>query len=162
MGASLVVLLLEIAPSSVPEVEAPKVTAAHRAIADRGGVVLGLPTTEFDPSGAVRGETVPTDTRHLYLSTVHFRRMINGYGSYHPPSYWEVVTAVQDFPSQPAWEVFKRRDERTVVVQTDLLPGTRWADVVPKLDVAPGVRLVGTGEGVRVYDVTQAAGTAPA
>ena len=49
--------------------------------------------------------------------------MVNGYGSYHPPSYWEVVNAVQTFPSQEAFDVFRRRDVRTVVVQTDLLPG---------------------------------------
>nr|MDQ3757843.1 hypothetical protein [Actinomycetota bacterium] len=78
------------------------------------------------------------------------------------PSYWEVVTAVQTFPSPEAFEVFKRRDVRTVVVQTDLLPGTRWADVVARLDGTPGVSVVARDEGVVVYDVTVAAGTAPA
>lgn len=162
LAASVVAIALEMAPSSIPMVRAPKVTAAHRALDDRGGVVLGLPTTEFDDAGAVRGETVPMDTRHLYLSTAHFRRMINGYGSYHPPSYWEVVTAVQEFPSDAAFDVFKRRDVRTVVVQTELVPGTKWAGVVERLETWPGVQLVGTGEGVRVYDVTEAAETEPA
>ena len=162
LGASLVLLLLETAPTSVSVVRAPKVTAAHRALADRGGVVLGLPTTEFDDRGAVIGATVPRDTQHLYLSTAHYRRMVNGYGSYHPPSYWEVIRAVQVFPSPEAFAVFDRRDVRTVVVQTGLLSGTRWADVASRLEAWPGVKLVGRGEGVRVYDVSEAAGTAPA
>ncbi|HEX2039285.1 MAG TPA: hypothetical protein VHF47_06070 [Acidimicrobiales bacterium] len=162
LAASVALLVLEMVPSTVSMVEAPEMTDAHHDIEERGGVVLALPTTEFDDSGGVRGETVPRDTHHLYLSTANFRRIVNGYGSYNPPSYWEVILSVQDFPSPPAWEVFKRRDVRTVVVQTELLPGTRWADVVPRLDATPGVRLVGTGEGVRVYDVTEAAGTAPA
>lgn len=162
VGVSIVAVTLELAPQSIPVVRAPKVTAAHRALGDRGGVVLGLPTAEFDDAGAVRGETVPMDTRHLYLSTAHFRRMINGYGSYHPPSYWEVAAAVQTFPSEEAFEVFERRDVRTVVVQTDLLPGTRWEGVVERMEKWPGFHLVGRGEGVLVYDVTEAAGTAPA
>lgn len=160
---SVVFLVIEIVPGRLTTVTPPKITAAHRAIEHRDGVVLGLPTTEFDEStGALLTTTVPRDTQHLYLSTAHFRRMVNGYGAFHPPLYWEAVNAVQDFPSEGAFAVFKRRDIRTVVVQTDLLPGTRWRDLVARLDGWPGVRLIAADNGVRVYDVTVAAGTPPA
>jgi hypothetical protein len=162
VAASLAVLAVEVVPALLATVTPPKITSAHRAIGHRGGVVLGLPTTEFDATGALLTATIPRDTQHLYLSTAHFRRMANGYGAYHPPSYWEVVTAVQDFPSDAAFAVFKARDVRTVVVQTDLVAGTRWRDVAARLDGWPGVRLIATGRGVRVYDVAVAAGTDPA
>lgn len=160
------VCLLVVAAEAEPfvhDVRAPGITAAHRAVADRGGVVLALPTVEFDDRMAAPiGETIPREAQHLWLSTAHYRRTVNGYGAYHPPSFWEVVTAVQDFPSPAALEVFKRRDIRTVVVQTSLLPGTRWADVLTRMDAWPGMRRVAANDEVVVYDVTEAAGTAPA
>lgn len=158
---SLAVLVLELAPTYVGYVRAPELTAAHRRVAERDGVVLALPTVEFGTGGPI-GETIPRESQHLFLATGHYRRMINGYGAYHPPSFWEVVAAVQEFPSPAALEVFKRRDVRTVVVQTDMLPGTKWADVVERMEHSPGFRRVATGEGVVVYDVTAAADTAPA
>jgi hypothetical protein len=159
---SLLVVVVEAAPF-VQEVRAPGITTAHRAVARRDGVVLALPTVEFDDRlAAPVGETIPREAQHLWLSTAHFRRTVNGYGAYHPPSFWEVVVAVQDFPSAPAMELFKRRDIRTVVVQTSLLPGTRWADVLSRMDAWPGMRRVTEADGVVVYDVASAAGTAPA
>lgn len=165
VAVSLAVLVIEVVPASLRTVAPPKLTAAHRALGHGhgDGVVLGLPTTELHEStGALLPESVPRDTYHLYLSTAHFRRIINGYGAYHPPHYWEVVHAVQDFPSENAFAVFKRRDVRVVIVQTALLPDTRWRDVVARLDAWPQVRLLAEDAGVRIYDVSLAAGTQPA
>lgn len=163
VAVSLAVLVIEVVPASLTTVTPPKLTGAHRALGHGDGVVLGLPTTEFDAStGALLPGSVPRDTSHLYLSTGHFRRIINGYGAYHPPHYWEVVQAVQDFPSENAFAVFKRRDVRVVIVQTALLPDTRWRDVVARLDAWPQVRLIAEDAGVRIYDVSVAAGTLPA
>jgi hypothetical protein len=160
---SLVAVGAEVAPTTMSVFPAPKVTAAHRAVADRDGIVLALPTTEFNEAGGLRPETLAIDARHLFLSTGHFRPLVNGYAAYHPPSYFEVVQAVQDFPSQRAFEVLQTRDVRTVIVQTDLAAASvRWRDVVERLRTWPGVTEVASGENVRVYDITAATAAATA
>lgn len=154
---SLVALAVEFAPRILPLVEAPPVTAAHRAVADREGAVLGLPMPEMDDNGVLRGPTLAVDAQHLYLSTAHFRPLVNGYAAYAPPSYWDVVAVVQRFPSEEAFYVLRARDVRTVIVQTDLVAKTtRWPQVVERLRAWPGVVEIGSGEGVLVFDVTGA------
>jgi hypothetical protein len=158
VGAISIVLVgAEMAPITMSVVPVPRITSAHRAVADREGTVLALPTTELLPSGAPDYSTLPVDAQHLFLSTAHFRPLVNGYGAYHPPSYWEVVGAVQDFPSANAFRVLKSRDVQTVVVQTELLArAKRWNDVVARLQGWPGVTEIASAQGVHVYDITGA------
>lgn len=154
---SIILIGAEMAPTTMSVVTTPRITSAHRAVAERGGTVLALPTTELLPTGAPDYSTLAVDAQQLFLSTAHFRPMLNGYGAYHPPSYWEVVGAVQDFPSPVAFAVLKSRDVRTVIVQTEMVSRTRhWADVVARLQGWPGVAEVASAEGVRVYDITGA------
>jgi hypothetical protein len=154
---SLALLGLEFAPRTVALADPPALTAAHRAVADREGAVLALPMPEFDDNGILRGETLAVDAQHLYLSTAHYRPLLNGYAAYHPPAYWDAVHAVQDFPSEDGFLLLRSRDVRTVIVQTDLVARTtRWPDVVARLRAWPGVREIAADEGVVVFDVTGA------
>jgi hypothetical protein len=157
VGASLVALLVEFMPVRVDLAEPPPRTAAHAAIARRGGAVLGLPTVEWDARGALINESVPRESRHLYLSTEHWRPITNGWGAYYPPESFAFARAVADIPSSGAFEALRGRDVRTVVVQTGLTIGTVWDGVEQRLAGWPGVRLIGQGEGVLVYDVSRAA-----
>ena len=157
----VVILALEMYPSRFPIVEAPKRDAALAAVAKRPGVVLSLPTSELDANGIATEPSIVREAQHMWLSTKHFRPMINGFMAYYPPSYWEVVRGVQDFPAQSAFDLFKRRDIKTLVIRTDMLPDSRWRDVVPKLEQWPGVRLVAASGQTRVYDLT-AVPTTPA
>lgn len=158
---SLALLAIELFLPTLQPMPAPIITAADRAIRQRSGAVLGLPTAEFDPNGAVMVETIPREAVHLYLSMGHFRPIINGYGSFHPDSFWEVVKAVQDFPSVAGMRILHKRGVKTVVVQTDLIRGTHWDNVVERLNAWPGAVLVGRDRGVRVYDISDAAEVAP-
>ena len=156
VGGSLVLLLVEFMPVRVALVEAPIRTPAHRAIAGRPGAVLALPTVELEKGGNRIGPTLPRESQHMYLSTVHFRPLTNGWAAYFPPSVDPFAKAVVDIPSPGAFRALRARGVRTVVVQTDLLVGTPWAGVVDRLARWPGIRLVAKETGVAVYDVTRA------
>lgn len=158
VAGSLVVLALEFMPIHVTMVEAPPRTAAHEAVAHRPGAVLGLPTLEWDAHGVFITPSLWRETQHMYLSTAHFRPLTNGWGAYHPPDAFALAQAVADIPSPGAFAALHARDVRTVIVQTDLATGTRWAGAEDRLARWPGVRLLARDRGVAVFDVTRAGG----
>ena len=151
LGAVMVVELAPWAPTYRP----PAITAAHRAVAGRSGAVLALPTLEFRPDGSPFG-IVEREPLQLYLSTAHFRPLVNGYGAFIPARYAEIVGAVQDFPTIGSLQALAARQVRTVVVDTRLMEGSRWADAASRLDAWPGVRLLAANDGVRTYDIARA------
>ncbi len=157
VGVFLVAFLLESMPQQTVTLAPPEITAAHRAIKGRPGAVLALPTSETFDDGSVKG-LQERETANLYLATAHFRPLVNGYSAFSPTSYWDMVHAVQDFPSGPSMKALDERDVRTVVIQTALTPGTRWRDTADRLDRWPGVRLIAESAGVKVYDIARATG----
>lgn len=156
VGLSLLVLAVEMMPPRITTVEAPPLTAAHRAVARLQGPVLALPTTEFTTAGEIVPYSEFRDTQHMYLSTANFRPLVNGYAAFLPEGYWEVVVAVQEFPSNEGLAILHKRGVDTVVVQTELVKGTRWEGVAERLELWPGARLFSAGKGVRVYDISGA------
>ena len=161
-GISLLVLGLELLPPRLDLVTPPKITGTNRAIANRPGAVLALPTIEFAPDGALIYDvaTILRETQHLYLSTAHFRPLINGYG-YLPPVYTGVARAAADLPSPAAFATLDGHGVRTVLVQRDLVHGTRWAGIETRLRVWPGVREIASTAGATAFDVSQASTTPP-
>ena len=157
VGLSLAVLLVEFMPVHADVVEPPARTAAHADLARRNGAILALPTVEWNAQGETIGVTLPRESQHLYLSTAHWRPITNGWGAYFPPDSLAFTRAMADFPSSAAFQAIRDRDVQTVVVQTDLIVGTIWAGVEPRLAAWPGVRIIGRGKGVVVYDVAGAA-----
>ena len=157
VGASLAALLLEAMPVQVDLVKPPVRTAAHAALARREGAVLGLPTVEWDAQGRLIGTSLARESQHLYLSTVHWRPMTNGWGAYYPPGALAFAAAMADIPSPGAFKALRERNVRTVVVQTGLTVGTRWDGVGQRLAGWPGVRVLGRGTGVVVFDISEAA-----
>lgn len=157
VGISFLVLGLELLPPRVGLVTPPAITSANRAIANRPGAVLALPTIEFGPDGALLYDvpTILRETQHLYLSTAHFRPLINGYG-YLPPVYLEVARAAADLPNPGAFKTLDGHGVRTVIVQRDLVAGTRWAGIETRLREWPGVREIASSAQASAFDVSQA------
>ncbi|MGH2707631.1 MAG: hypothetical protein ACRDJK_05005, partial [Actinomycetota bacterium] len=125
------------------------------------GAVLALPTVELDPEGAPIPVGIPREAHHLYFSTAHFRPLVNGYGAYHPPSFWEIVRSVQDFPSPSSIAALRARGVTTVLVQARLVRGTRWQDVEGRLEGWPGVRRIAGDREAAVYDLSGSRTVAP-
>ncbi len=156
VGVSLLFLVIERAPPAISMVQPPPITAAHRAVSQTTGAVLALPTVELDQQGVPLPASIPREAQHAYLSTANFRPLINGYAAFHPPSYWELVRAVQDLSSPTALAALKARGVTTLVVQTELIKGTRWQGVVDELERWPGVRRIARDKGVAVFDISAA------
>ncbi len=153
---SLLMLALQAMPPSLAVVQAPPITSAHRAVASRSGAVLALPTAQFTVEEGPIGYTLPQEPYNLYLSTTHFRPLVNGYGSSWPTSYLHMLRAVQDFPSSEALEFLREREVRTLIVQTERLAGTPWQDLSAHLERWPRIRLLAASGSVRVYDLSEA------
>ena len=153
---SVSLLAVEAVGRWTPMVAAPPITAANRAVARASGAVLQLPTVAIHPDGTFARETLLREPVQLYLSTAHYRPITNGYAAFLPTSAKTLLTRIQDLPSASSLRALREQDVGTVVVQTDLVVGTPWANTAPQLDAWPGVRLVAASPGVRVYDVTRA------
>lgn len=157
VAASVAILAAETIPARFPIAEAPRITKANRAVASAPGAVLQLPTLELGPDGVITGPSMIREPIQLYLSTAHFRPVINGYAAFVPARTFEILREIQDFPSDAGFATLEELDVRTVVVQTEMIEGTPWADVVTELEQWSGVTLRASGPGVRVYDITRAA-----
>jgi hypothetical protein len=157
VAGSLVVLAVEAMPPRLGLVRPPALSSVHRALSDRPGAVLAIPTLELAPDGHLLGEGIARETQHLYLSTAHFRPLTNAYG-YYSPANWELIRAVQDIPSAGAFGALHGGGVKTVLVQTDLAAGTRWAGVEEQLARWPGVSTIARGRGVVAFDVSRAGG----
>ena len=75
------------------------------------------------PSGVVAEFPVPLrnavpgpDARYTYMSTFHWKQLVNGYSGYHPPSYLRRLDGLQSFPDTSSVEVLRRTGVSYVVV----------------------------------------------
>jgi hypothetical protein len=84
---------------------APRVYAAVRQLPDRA-VLVELP---LEPN---------YDRRAMYYSTMHRRRLLNGYSGFHPPEYETLVGILSDILRQPdaALEALRQRQATHALV----------------------------------------------
>jgi hypothetical protein len=90
--------------------------------AQPSGVVVELPMPV--------PEALPgSDPRYSYLSTFHWKPMLNGYSGFHPRSYVERADAVRDFPSERAVARLRADGARYLVVHFDEFDADRRAAI---------------------------------
>ena len=156
LAGSLLLLTAETVPARMRIAQVPRITEAHRSVAQLGGAVLQLPTYELDPNGTVTVASAIREPIQLYLSTAHFRPVVNGYAAFVPTQTLDILAAVQDFPSEPGLRALRAVDVKTVVVEASMVTGTPWERTSQRLDSWPGVVLRWKNESVRVYDISRA------
>jgi hypothetical protein len=146
----------------MPTVRAPEINAAHRAVNGHPGAVLALPTVEIinEQAGGAIG-LIEREPVHLYLSTAHFRPLVNGYSAFQPPGWWKIVRSVQDFPSAASMQALRDRGVKTVVIESSMVEGTHWAHSAERLAGWPGVRLFAQAKGTLDFDISQASTAGP-
>jgi hypothetical protein len=81
------------------------------------------------------------DTRYMYFSTFHWRRMLNGNSGFLPASYQEFVDNMLPFPSRDSLTYLKRRNVDYVIVHGAFLEADRYVSVRTALDASPDVSL---------------------
>jgi hypothetical protein len=61
--------------------------------------------------------TVPgPDARYTYMSTFHWKKLVNGYSGYYPPSYLRRLDGLQSFPDASSLEILRRTGVNYVIV----------------------------------------------
>jgi hypothetical protein len=75
------------------------------------------------PSGVVTEFPVPLknavpgpDARYTYMSTFHWKPLVNGYSGYHPPSYLRRLDHLQSFPDASSIDVLRRTGVSYIIV----------------------------------------------
>jgi len=148
VGALIVLLVL--AEGFDPWWDRPtaRVPAVDTELASRppGGVVY-LPMNPSDDLSIAYFQ----QPQNLYGSTVHHRRMPNGYSGYVPRSYLEQSRALRDLPDEDARALLRRIGVRYVVVHEDVA-GTPWARL-RNPDAAAPLELLGRFGPDLLYEV---------
>ena len=129
--AAVAILMLEywVAPLQlIPYHNDPPPLYAWLARQPRG-VVAEFPVPPFAAWAAL-------ESRYLYMSTFHWRPLINGYSGYFPPSYLQRLEGLVDFPGLTALQQLRGSGVRYIVVHGGEFSSQEYADIVEALLLA--------------------------
>ena len=85
------------------------------------------------------------DARFAYLSTFHWKRLVNGYSGFYPPSYLRRLARLARFPDEASVASLRRENVRYVVVHADGYPPGERVLIVERLLVL-GLKRLGDFE----------------
>ncbi len=63
-----------------------------------------------------RKETVILDLKYMYFSTIHWKKLVNGYSGFFPPDYEEKNRILSSFPSKKSIALMKRLRVKYVII----------------------------------------------
>jgi hypothetical protein len=97
---------------------------------------------------------------YMYLSTFHWRRLVNGYSGFSPKSRQQLVTTMKTFPDDAGMTELRRRDVDAIVVHGAFHRSPEaYQKLVEALDARRDVALVRTVKGQdhesRVYRMVE-------
>lgn len=73
------------------------------------------------------------EIEYLYWSVFHWRRLVNGYSGYSPPTYWVISEKIKYFPTDDTVEMLKILNVDYVIVHNTELSSWGWPDVIVKM-----------------------------
>jgi hypothetical protein len=82
------------------------------------------------------------DTRYLYFSTFHWQKLVNGNSGFFPPSYFELLASVDDFPNDASLSYLRSRGVQYLTLHGAFTNAARYADSIAWLDARPDLELV--------------------
>jgi len=85
-------------------------------------VVLEIPIASSE-------RTLYKEAKYMYWSTFHWKRLVNGYSGFSPPSYWEINKVMQNFPDIPSIEMLKDLKVDYIIVHSKEIPEETWQDM---------------------------------
>jgi hypothetical protein len=77
------------------------------------------------------------ETRYMYWSTFHWKKLVNGYSGFFPPDYWEINGTMQKFPSEKSIALLRRLGVRYVIVHAAEFRRGRWWSAKERLSCPP-------------------------
>lgn len=133
--------------------------------------VIELPTHALGPAGMYDRDLklAPLDIFEylyregdiMYLSTYHWKKVVNGYSGYSPFSYRRTITEMQGFPSQRSVDLLRGLGVDYVIWDWDWVPAERGDEFGARLSSAPGLSLVGDFQNKSVFRVDAGPVAAP-
>ena len=126
------------------------------------------PLYEFlarQPDGVVAEFPVPRleswpahEARYVYMSIFHWKRLVNGYSGYYPPSYAARMQRLATFPDPGSLAQLRADSVRYVVIHVgSYLRGSEAAGIVTTLEregLTPVARLHDGWSAAAVFEVT--------
>lgn len=73
------------------------------------------------------------DPRYAYMSTFHWKPLVNGYSGFYPRSYLMRLARMESFPNLTTVESLKRDDVRYLVIHEDGYPEGERQRIVERL-----------------------------
>jgi len=106
------------------------------------------------PTGNMRANTLDYDTKYMYYSTYHWKKLMNGYSGFFPPKYLEILELLQTFPSHESISVLKSLQIKYVIIHSGDLDQDRWNDMKNEIDINyKDLKLVKVFDQDYVYEV---------
>lgn len=78
------------------------------------------------PTGNVVGNTLHYDTKYMYYSTYHWKKLVNGYSGFFPPKYMELLKELQTFPSNESIQILHSLKIRYIIIHSGDLNQDKW------------------------------------
>lgn len=149
--AAVVLVGVEFASVPMTLTPAPQPSSAYGYLAASRvpGAVLELPTVPVVDGRPEPGAEVK-ETVYVYLSTAHWRPILNGYSGLFPPTHAEMVREVQSFPGPSSLRFLRSRGVSFVAVHLDELEGGPWESLARGIR-DPALDLVADDGRVRLY-----------
>jgi hypothetical protein len=137
-GAAIVIAAMTAEYASAPALAAvARPSLADRWLATRPpGVLVELPLP------TVSAMWPSAESRYMYEGTVHWLPMVNGYSGFFPPSYVELLSAMESFPDERSLALLRQRNVRYILLRTAAYGERELADLRGRLEAAPGVSLL--------------------
>ncbi len=103
----------------------------------------------LDPSAVIVELPLPTketlawfDTRYMYFSTFHWRRLVNGNSGFFPPSYIRFLREMQSFPSDDSFAALQTINVDYLIVHGAFMEPDAYSAMQGKLDAYSDVSVV--------------------
>ena len=136
----LALLLVDLMPASLPMTRVPlkdEFPKVYTWLKERPGEAptVELPLADYNPRTLNAGiQYEPTwaerEALRTYFSTLHWKKIFNGYSGFIPSTYYDGVRATSDFPSQGSMDFLKKMGIQFVIVHGKLLEPARLQSVL--------------------------------
>ncbi len=153
LGSGLIaILLVEMFTFNLPISPVPvgkDISSVYTALAggtsspEAGGAVIDAPVSRLEGAALYEGmfdliarnpkDYIDHENFAVYFSTVNWRKLVNGFSGYYPPTYRRMMMEMQAFPSARSISVLRASGVAYVAWHWDWLPEGEQADFRARL-----------------------------
>lgn len=83
-----------------------------------------------------------SETYRIYFSTIHYKRMLNGYSGFFPQIYHDQAGLLDNFPSPQSIAMLERQRVRYILIHAWQYTDKKYPDIQRQLTEYPNLRLV--------------------